>query len=558
MKQIFNVSLTFIFLMNVYNGQSQNSTGVVDLNDLYDYLNQDVPDQVLSEKNPLEDDRLDNGIVTLGRVLFYDKNLSVNNTVSCGSCHKQEFAFGDNEIVSEGWNGEFTERHASKLINLHYATTDDVFWDARSVLNLQPLETISNPIEMGFSGTDGNPDINTLPSKLAELDYYAPLFELAFGDVTVDLSRISDALVQFIKSIVSFDSKYDAGLQAAGSAEVDFPNFTALENRGKKLVTDPDTGPGPGFNDVANDLLNCNACHLAPVFNTFPTGSNNGVIGVAGEPNGIDFSVIRSPSLREIINPNGTMNGPLMHDGSMPDLRTMINHYDSIPNNPQNDGLSFFLREGFDTPQPQVLNLAEDQKLAIEAFFKTLTGSHVYTNPKWSNPFNEDGTLTVLPRCDNNEAVSIVGLPATISDLEPIQLNGFPAGGVFSGPGVTFNFFNPSLVLPGYYEITYTYANGDGCTIQVSENIIVAEVSFNFVTYNLGTISPKILLDFEVLTDSNLPITVTNLNGGVLFNSDHWFNKGKQQLNINTYGWRKGIYLVKVGQQSQFEKVYIY
>jgi len=555
MKPLSYLSLIVILLTKVYTGQSQNSNGVLDLNNLYDYLYQDVPDPILSVKNPLENDALDNGIVTLGRVLFYDKNLSVNNTVSCASCHKQEFAFGDNEIVSQSWNGEFTRRHASKLINLHYASTDDVFWDGRSRLILQPLETISNPIEMGFSGTNGNPDINTLPSKLAAQDYYPPLFELAFGDTAVNLSRVRDALAQFIKSIVSFDTKYDAGLQAAGSAEIDFPNFTPQENRGKKLVTDPSSGPGPGFNDVANDLLNCNICHQVPVFNTFPAGFNNGVIGVAGEPNSIDLSVIRSPSLREIINPSGIMNGPLMHDGSLPDLRAMIDHYDEIPNDPQNNQLSFFLTEN---GNPQTLNLQEDQKLAIEAFFKTLTGSDVYTNPKWSDPFNEDGSLNVIPKCNNNETVSIVGLPTFVSNLQPIQLNGYPEGGVFSGSGVAFNIFNPALVLPGYYEITYTFLNEEGCSSQTSENILVAEISFNFVIYNLGTINPKLLVDVDVLNDGEQPITVANLNGQVVFNSNQWFIDGNQQFNIDTYGWQKGIYFIKVGKQTKPEKVYVY
>jgi len=155
-------------------------------------------------------------------------------------------------------------------------------------------------------------------------------------------------------------------------------------------------------------------------------------------------------------------------------------------------------------------------------------------------------------------SVSIVGLPTIISNKEPIQLNGFPEGGVFSGPGVAFNIFSPSLVLNGYYEITYTYTNQEGCSIQTSENILVTEISFNFVNYNLGTINPKIMLGLEVLENSHQPITVTNLNGHVIFNSNQWFKEGNQQFNIDTYGWQKGVYFVKIGEQTKAEKVYVY
>jgi len=180
--------------MNVYSGQSQNTNGVVDLNNLYDYLDYEVPDIILALNNPLVDNELTNEMIILGRVLFYDKNLSVNNTVSCASCHKQERAFGDSLIVSQGWNGEFTKRHTPKLINLHYAYSP-VFWDLRNTLSNQPLETIANPIEMGFSGTNGQPGISALPQKLEGLAYYPELFELAYGDPAIDLSRVSEALV---------------------------------------------------------------------------------------------------------------------------------------------------------------------------------------------------------------------------------------------------------------------------------------------------------------------------------------------------------------------------
>jgi len=546
-----HIIIVFIAAIVANTCLAQNANGVIDLNNLDDYINYFVPDPVLNSNTIIPSVQLNNEKITLGRVLFYDKNLSVNNTVSCASCHKQAFAFGDTAIVSPGWNGEFTKRHTPKLINLNYAETRTVFWDNRTNrLEQLAIETISNPVEMGFSGTNGQPDANALYAKLAATDYYPALFEFAFGDTAINQLRVNVALAQFVRSIVSFDTKYDEGLQAAGSPTVDFPNFTEAENRGRKMVSSD-------ILDLENEELKCALCHVVPSFQTIFILGNNGIIGVPGEPNSIDLFGSKPPALREMVNPNGTMNGPLMHDGSIPDLRAMINHYDSIPNDPRNSMLHPFLSDisqvGF-----QVLNLEEDQKLAIEAFFKTLTGNDVYTNPKWSDPFNEDGSITLIPRCDNSEEVSIIGLPPAVSSQDPVNLYGNPAGGTFSGPGVAFNIFNPALVLPGLYEIKYTYSNNEGCSVEVSENILVAEISFNFVNYNLGTINPKIRLDFEVFEDSHQPISVTNLNGQTLYNSTNWFEKGNQQLAINTNNWQKGIYFVKVGQQTKPAKVYVY
>lgn len=86
--------------------------------------------------------------------------------------------------------------------------------------------------------------------------------------------------------------------------------------------------------------------------------------------------------------------------------------------------------------------------------------------------------------------VSINGLPPSVSSNSPINLNASPPGGTFSGPGVIFNAFNPSIVAPGLHTITYNYTDNNGCSGSTSENILVFSVNFNFVNYNLGTISP--------------------------------------------------------------------
>jgi len=131
--------------------------------------------------------------------LFYDKKLSLNNTVSCASCHKQVQGFSDNEIFSEGFEGRITSRNAPHLVNLYEAGA--YFWDGRTAtleeLALQPVE---NHIEMGIENMDD------LPAKLAAQDYYSPLFTDAFGTSEVTPDRISKALAQFLRSMTSYNS----------------------------------------------------------------------------------------------------------------------------------------------------------------------------------------------------------------------------------------------------------------------------------------------------------------------------------------------------------------
>ena len=139
-------------------------TGKIDLNNLSNYANQTKPAYITKDNtagNPITDKG-----ATLGRVLFYDKNLSSNNTISCASCHIQANAFGDDTDASDGVNGT-TTRHAMRLVNSRFSNERKFFWDERAAtLELQSSEPIKNHIEMGFSGTSGDGSITTLISKL--------------------------------------------------------------------------------------------------------------------------------------------------------------------------------------------------------------------------------------------------------------------------------------------------------------------------------------------------------------------------------------------------------
>ena len=380
----------------------------VDLDNLFNYDNQQVPNYITKDNTP-NTNQIDNKTATLGRVLFYDKNLSDNNTVSCASCHQQAFAFSDPLVTSVGLNGENTGRHSMRLINSRFSNEGSFFWDERAAsLEDQVTQPIQDHVEMGFSGTNGNPDFDDLVLKLSAIDYYQTLFEFAYGSSSIDENKIQRALAQFVRSIQSFDSKFDDGLIQVPNPNAPFPNYTTQENLGKQLFLAPPQNGGAG----------CAACHAPPEFDIDPNTLNNGIIGVAGSTTEIDVTNTRSPSLRDVVNPDGSLNGPLMHDGSLTSLLDVINHYNFIPNNPTNTNLDNRLNPPGSGPLN--LNLTNNEKDALVAFLKTLTGTDVYINEIWSTPFDTDGNLTIVGSqlSSNNEvfakAITIYPNPVEI------------------------------------------------------------------------------------------------------------------------------------------------
>ena len=153
-------------------------SATIDLDNLFNYANQAIPNYI--NKDNTTTNPIDDKIATLGRVLFYDTNLSNNNTIACASCHIQEFAFGDPATQSIGLNGGLTGRHSMRLVNSRFADEVRFFWDERAAtLEDQTTQPIQDHIEMGFSGTNGDPDFNDLITKLSAIDYYQTLFEFA-------------------------------------------------------------------------------------------------------------------------------------------------------------------------------------------------------------------------------------------------------------------------------------------------------------------------------------------------------------------------------------------
>lgn len=255
------------------------------------------------------------------------------------------------------------------LINAKYYPNGTFFWDQRAAtLEEQVLIPVQDMVEMGMT-------LSQLETKLRSLTYYPPLFTKAFGDNTISSSRIASALSQFVRSIVSFQSKYDAGRATYPAAPAPppnavFPNFTAQENRGKELFLLPQNA--------------CAACHGSETF-TAPQEKNNGLdmatidrgFGAVANNTALD-ATFKVTSLRNV-----ELTAPYMHDGRFTTLEQVVEHYSSGVRNHPNLSPQLRLPNG----QPRLLNLTAQDKTALVAFLKTLTDTNVTTDVKYSNPF---------------------------------------------------------------------------------------------------------------------------------------------------------------------------
>jgi len=319
---------------------------------------------ILAQDNtPLNNLTTDSG-ATLGRVLFYDKRLSTNQTVSCSSCHQQAYGFSDPRQFSVGFSGGLTGRNSMGLSHARWYQRRHFFWDERAnTLEDQVLQPIQNPTEMGMT-------LDALTNRLAGEPFYTNLFTKTFGSTVITSERISRALAQFVRSIVSVQSKYDVGVSN------NFASFTPQENQGRQIFF------GPG---------GCAACHGTDNFTPGPALNNNGlefpyvdlgVGGITGHP--ADNGKFKAPSLRNI-----ELTAPYMHDGRFTNLEQVVEFYNSgVVDNPN---LSPPLRNPPGSPnagQPRRLNLTPQQKAALVAFLKTLTDPNLATNEKYSDPFN--------------------------------------------------------------------------------------------------------------------------------------------------------------------------
>lgn len=281
--------------------------------------------------------------VRLGRWLFFDKRLSLDNTISCATCHRPEHGFSEPTPVSTGVNGKAGTRKAPPLLNLAWTIFPNFFWDGRaSTLEDQALGPVANPTEMGSTH-------DAMIATLSGVRAYAPYFKSAFGDDRVTKDRIAKALADYERTLFSGNSPWDrwqAGDKAAVSERV---------TKGHELFF---------FGRAA-----CNQCHLGQnftdgQFHNLGVGwdaaakafKDEGRSAVSKKPE--DRGAFKTPTLREVAR-----RAPYMHDGSHKTLREVVEFYNKGGDpNPHLSG------------KMKPLGLTSDEVDALVAFMEALSG----------------------------------------------------------------------------------------------------------------------------------------------------------------------------------------
>jgi len=306
----------------------------------------EVPDHFPEPKYDFSANPISEQGFELGRKLFYDPRLSVDGTVSCGSCHAQVHAFADHGLaLSEGVDGKLGRRNAPGIYNL--AWIPEFMWDGGiHHIELISLAPLTDSVEMAHTMED-------LLSYLNSETEYPPEFEAVFGSAEITSYELLLALTQFQGSIVSDGSKYDKFLRGELQLSAD-------ETQGMEL-----------FNS------NCSSCHSG-VLQTDFSYRNNGLDLVSDDKGRgritlreSDIGKFRVPSLRNV-----RLTNPYMHDGRFPTLKAVLDHYDSgIQPHPNLD------------PQlQQGIELTEYEKERIIDFLKTLSDFDLLSDRRFSEP----------------------------------------------------------------------------------------------------------------------------------------------------------------------------
>ena len=306
--------------------------------------------------------------VALGRQLFYEKALSVDGTVACASCHRQELAFTDGLAHAQGVQGGRTGRSAMALANL--AWEPSLTWDgAAGTLENQARIPLENPLEMH----------QPLSAGVARLQASAPypaLFRRAFGSRAISEGSVLKALAQFERTLVSGNSRFDRFRRGDPTA------LSAFEQQGLVLFNTHPNGIDRGGN--------CADCHAsaAGLF-TDHAFRNNGLdasfgdLG-RGQQTGLatDNGRFRVPTLRNV-----ALTAPYMHDGRFATLEDVVSHYNEHVNfGSPNLGALLLNTTNDPTRRHFTLDLTADEKAKIVAFLRTLTDSAFIRDPRFARP----------------------------------------------------------------------------------------------------------------------------------------------------------------------------
>ena len=289
------------------------------------------------ENNVITSDKIE-----FGKKLFFDKQLSIDNTVSCATCHIPELAFTDGKVFSDGVNNLKTARNSPTLLNAAFLPT--VMFDAHlTTLEKQVIVPIQEHNEMGM-------DMLVLLKKLRNIPEYNQLANEIF-DRDFDGWVLTRAISAFERSLISDNSAFDKYYYEGDKSAMSKSAVRGWELFSKELY--------------------CTKCHPTPYFTNF-LPINNGLHSDYSADKGryrvfhdsINVGAFKVPTLRNI-----NLTKPYMHDGSIPDLTSVIQHY-------QSGGSNHFNKDERIMP----FEISEDQTIDLIHFFEALTDTSYMVN----------------------------------------------------------------------------------------------------------------------------------------------------------------------------------
>jgi len=295
----------------------------------------------IPEDNPLTKEKIE-----LGKLLYFDKRLSVDGMVACANCHNPEFGFTDGQSVPTGVGGQKGKRGAPTVINRAFSTAQ--FWDGRAPsLEEQAKGPMVSPIEMA------NPSHDAIVERLKKIKGYRELFKNAFVTKDFTIEHVVKALASFERTVHSGNSPFDK-----------------LESGGETLALSESAKSGL---ELFRGKARCTQCHAG--FNFTDERFHNIGIGMDnGEPDLGRYNVtkdegdkgaFKTPTLREIAS-----TAPYMHDGGFNTLEEVVDFYDKggTPN-PNLD------------KEIKALKLTSNEKKDLVEFLRSLSGEGWQVTP---------------------------------------------------------------------------------------------------------------------------------------------------------------------------------
>lgn len=339
------------------------------------------PKPAVPENNPMTPAK-----VELGRHLFYDTRLSGNGAQACSTCHRPEFAFTEPRVRAVGSTGHVNRRNTLALVNAAY--NDTLMWAHPGLQTIEQQVLIpmfgDNPVELGIAGHEAE-----VLGRFRDDPRYRKLFADAFPhSEPIEFTHIVDALACFVRSLVSFESPFDAYAYAGRDDALGPAAINGLQHFFSERFECHHCHGGFNFTQSStheNVAILDNAFHNTGLYNVGDVNAyprdDQGLHDLTGEPG--DRGRFRAPTLRNI-----TLTAPYMHDGSLADLGAVLDFYAAGGRNIESgehagDGRSNTYKSQF----VQGFDMTPSERAELLAFLGALTDPTFTSRPEYQTPF---------------------------------------------------------------------------------------------------------------------------------------------------------------------------